>query len=153
MVKTYKTSKDNKMVYTSLDNFKTRKIRLGKENYQSTTGNVVTIEQEKPTPTFTCGASCAGLMFDIIGHAMCTQLLHTLQNGRCIVLWRAANKTFPFLGAWSTLVWTVTPSSPSSPVTIMISCMGTCSVRRRNTVYSRNANHQYCCTKKNLHIF
>lgn len=49
MVKTYKTSKDNKMVYTSLDNFKTRKIRLGKENYQSTTGNVVTIEQEKPT--------------------------------------------------------------------------------------------------------
>lgn len=106
-----------------------------------------------PTPTFTSGASCAGLMFDIIGHAMCTKLLHTLQNGRCIVLWRAANKTFPFLGAWSTLVWTVTPSSPSSPVTIMISGMGTCSVRRRNTVYSRNANHQYCCTKKNLHIF
>lgn len=49
MVKTYKTSKDNKRVYTSLDNFKTRKIRLGKENYQCTTGNVVTIEQEKPT--------------------------------------------------------------------------------------------------------
>lgn len=49
MVKTYKTSKDKKRVYTSLDNFKTRKIRLGKENYQSTTGNVVTIEQEKPT--------------------------------------------------------------------------------------------------------
>lgn len=39
MVKTYKTSKD----------FKTRKIRLGRENYQCTTGNVVTIEQEKPT--------------------------------------------------------------------------------------------------------
>lgn len=37
------------MVYTSLDNFKTRKIRLGRVNYQSTTGNVVIIEQEKPT--------------------------------------------------------------------------------------------------------
>lgn len=49
MVKTYKTSKENKRVYTSLDNFKTRKIRLGRENYQCTTGNVVTIEQEKPT--------------------------------------------------------------------------------------------------------
>lgn len=49
MVKTYKTSKDKKRVSTSLDNFKTRKIRLGKENYQSTTGNVVTIEQKKST--------------------------------------------------------------------------------------------------------
>lgn len=49
MVKTYKTSKDKKRVSTSLDNFKTRKIRLGRENYQCTTGNVVTIEQEKPT--------------------------------------------------------------------------------------------------------
>lgn len=49
MVKTYKTSKDKKRVYTSLDNFKTRKIRLGKEKYQSTTGNVVTIEQKKST--------------------------------------------------------------------------------------------------------
>lgn len=49
MVKTYKTSKDNKRVYTSLDNFKTRKIRLGRENYQCTTGNVVTIEQKKST--------------------------------------------------------------------------------------------------------
>lgn len=49
MVKTYKTSKDKKRVYTSLDNFKTRKIRLGRENYQSTTGNIVTIEPEKPT--------------------------------------------------------------------------------------------------------
>lgn len=35
------------MVYTSLDNIKTRKIKLGGENYQCTTGNVVTIEQEK----------------------------------------------------------------------------------------------------------
>lgn len=49
MVKTYKTSKDKKRVSTSLDNFKTRKIRLGRENYQSTTGNVVTIEQKKST--------------------------------------------------------------------------------------------------------
>lgn len=49
MVKTYKTSKDKKRVYTSLDNIKTRKIRLGRENYQCTTGNVVTIEQKKST--------------------------------------------------------------------------------------------------------
>lgn len=49
MVKIYKTSKDKKRVSTSLDNFKTLKIKLGGENYQCTTGNVVTIEQEKPT--------------------------------------------------------------------------------------------------------